>query len=294
MKHALQVTCAAKVNLFLDVRKRRPDGYHDVVTVMQTIGLYDDLELTSQQKGFGFTCDHPDVPEDDRNLVWKAAQTLAESACVPCSAQVILQKNIPVAAGLGGGSADAAGTLAGLKRLWQLKHKRHDLNLIAQNLGADVPFLLRGGCGLAKGIGDQWSPIQRRIPLWFVLAKPALKVSTPWAYNRWDEVGMPLNASATEICNALIEGDLTQIGNLLANAFEPVIFQAHPEIQILKHKLLDAGALGAVLSGTGPTVVGLFENRRAAKRASETLSSFYGWTAFAPAVSHSLTLRRKT
>lgn len=267
------VRCAAKVNLFLDIRDKRADGYHEVITIMCPIDLRDTLiaEARPPEEGFKLTVSGADLPTDQRNIVWRAVEALAEATGTPFSGFVRLYKQIPMAAGLGGGSTDAAGALVAFNKLWNLGYKHAQLGDIAKNIGADVPFFLTPGWALARGIGDILTPLEARMELWLLLAKPPVAVPTGWAYRAWDSRHRTPPRDHQPFLDALESGDLTALAQQLYNAFEPVVMATHPEISYVKAQLLRTNPLGVVMTGSGPTLVALFPTKQAAESAREQL-----------------------
>jgi 4-diphosphocytidyl-2-C-methyl-D-erythritol kinase len=243
------------VNLALEVLGRRADGYHEIVTVMQGVELSDRVVL-EEAEALELRTTAPAIPTDASNLALRAAIVLREAAGVARGARITLDKRIPVAAGLGGGSTDAAATLLGLNRLWNLRWPIARLGEAAVQLGMDVPFFLRGGAGLATGRGEKL----RRIPgmaLALVLVNPRYASSTVEAYGRVTAAMYTDGARARTLAAALRSKRLERVAGSLYNALEGAVAPAQPEIGRMKAALLSAGALGASMSGSGPTVFGI-------------------------------------
>ncbi|MDI3279926.1 MAG: 4-(cytidine 5'-diphospho)-2-C-methyl-D-erythritol kinase [Bacillota bacterium] len=273
----LSLAAPAKLNLALDVLGRRPDGYHEVKMVLQSVDLADSVQLLdcpprggensrarlviSREPGL----EGEDIPGDERNLALQAARLLAGEYGVALRVEIRLHKRIPAAAGLGGGSADAAAVLKGLNLLWDLGRTPEELHRLAVRLGADVPFCLQGGTALAQGIGERLSPLRPAVELWFVLVKPPFGLSTAEVYRAWDEVGEKSRLKVEELVEALQEGDPARVGRLVGNALEAVVFPRYPVLKEIKEGLLALGALGAAMSGSGPTVFGLVEGEEQAR-----------------------------
>jgi 4-diphosphocytidyl-2-C-methyl-D-erythritol kinase len=258
----------AKVNLALEVLGLRPDGYHEVQTVLQTVSLAD--ELTFQlAEGLSVSSDHPAVPGDERNLVFRAGRALQQKFGLRQGARVAIKKRIPVGGGLGGGSSDAACALVAMSRLWGLSPSFDELEEIAGTLGSDVPFFLRGGTCLAKGRGELLEPLPPLPPCFLALAFPGFGVSTAWAYKNLKDQGswaLTKEGECIKIVVSFLEsGNLQGIARSLFNRFEEAVFPAHPELANLKQALLRAGSEGALLSGSGSTVFGLFGKRKEMK-----------------------------
>lgn len=282
------VRCAAKVNLFLDIRGKRPNGYHDIVSVMCPIDLRDTLIATPlpPEEGFKIIINNANIPSGEENTVWKASEALARAANVPMCALIRLYKQIPVAAGLGGGSSDAAGALIALNKLWNLGYKQSELVEIAKSIGADVPFFLHGGWALVEGYGDVIVPLNIKVQLWMLLVKPPIEVPTSWAYKVWDSKGKPENRDPTPLIEALQRGDLSAIGEHIYNAFEKVVSETHTEISYLKKLLMRTEPLGVVMSGSGPTIAALFASKKdvedAKQKFSEELRRCYEGSSLLP------------
>lgn len=267
--------CPAKVNLYLKVLGRRPDGYHELVTVMQPLTLADELWV---RPGSGLTveCDHPEVPAGPQNLVWRAAQQFGAACRQDSQFHFRLVKKIPVAAGLGGGSSDAAGALLALNELAGQPLSMTTLHGVAAKLGADVPFFLGNGPAVGRGIGAELSSLDLP-PYWYVLLNPGVKLSTSWVYAH-------LDLQALARCGAPWRDrwDGEHPGTWVANDLETVTLARFPELRDLLAGLVEAGAEVQGMSGSGPTLFGLFREADAARSAAARLRpSFAGWLAVA-------------
>jgi 4-diphosphocytidyl-2-C-methyl-D-erythritol kinase len=278
MSAPIEVLCPAKINLRLRVLKKRDDGYHNIETVLQRITLFDKIRLErTKREDIHLTCTDSDLSEGEENIVWRAAAVFKEYAALSGGFSIRLWKGIPVAAGLGGGSSDAAGTLLGLNVLFGRPLPRKKLAEMGAALGADVPFFnLEVSSALGEGRGDRLT--EMHIPwFWFVLVNPGFEVSTAWAYRN-------LNSLLTRPENKPIKAILGQVPfkleELLYNDLEQVSSDAYPEIGKAKQTLISLGAMAALMSGSGPTVFGIFHNREAASRAHEALSSHGVWKSF--------------
>ena len=267
--------CPAKVNLYLKVLARREDGYHELVTVMQPLTLADELWLTPGP-GLTLECQYPEVPSGAQNLVWRAAQKFGVATGHQPRVHIRLVKNIPVAAGLGGGSSDAAGTLMALNELAGTPLALPRLHELAAELGADVPFFLRPGPAEGRGIGTILSPLDLP-PYWYVLLNPGFAISTAWVYGNLDLKA--LDAAGAPLPPAW-DGDHPE--NWVANDLETVTFRRYPELRELLAALSRAGARAQGMSGSGPTLFGLFQESEAAENAARQLrQQFSGWLAVA-------------
>jgi 4-diphosphocytidyl-2-C-methyl-D-erythritol kinase len=268
------VWCPAKVNLYLRVAGRRPDGYHEVVTVMQPLTLADQLTVTLAGNGISLRCDRPDLPQGAQNLVWRAARQFQEETGLTPGVRLSLSKRIPVAAGLGGGSSDAAGTLLALNELTGKPLSQGRLHRLASLLGADVPFFLTRGPAVGRGTGTQLSAVTL-LPYWYLLVNPGVPLSTRWVYENLELAGLP-PPPATETWDP--ERPETWVRNDLGT----VAVKRFPELTQLLAELNDAGAWCRGISGSGPTLFGLFRTREAAHQAGLRLRrTFRGWLAMA-------------
>lgn len=274
----LRLPARAKINLTLEVLSRRPDGYHEIRTVLQALELHDLITIEPGPE-IAVLSLHPEVPGGPANLAYKAALALREKVGgEPGGARIFIEKRIPLAAGLAGGSADAAATLQGLNELWGLGLEREELLQVAARIGSDVPFCLDGITALATGRGEILHPLPPLPPLYVVLANPGFGVATSWAYAEFDRgVKAPGEETAGKISPslALVEvlkkGRLSELGALLYNDLAGVVSRRYPLIAELKDRLKSAGALGVEMSGSGPTVFGLFQEESRARQAMEEL-----------------------
>jgi 4-diphosphocytidyl-2-C-methyl-D-erythritol kinase len=268
----MQVLCPAKVNLYLRVVGRRPDGYHELVTVMQPLTLADELTVTLTGAGISLECDHSELPRGERNLVWRAARLFLDEAGLQRGVRLRLSKRIPVAAGLGGGSSDAAGTLLALNHLTGTPLGPGPLHCLASRLGADVPFFLTRAPAVGRGTGTQLSAVTL-LPYWYLLVNPGVPLSTRWVYENLDLAGLP-EPPRTETWDP--EHPETWVRNDLGT----VALKRFPELAGLLARLHDAGASCQGVSGSGPTLFGLFPSREAAQEAGLRLRrTFQGWLA---------------
>lgn len=280
----------AKINLLLAVGPRRPDGYHELVSLMQSVGLHDTLDVSFARAGappVHIRCTHPEVPHDGRNLVWRAVSAFQAEFGLADPVTIALDKGIPVAAGLAGGSADAAATLRALSCLHDRPGENGRLSQVAAGLGADVPFCLIGGTARAEGVGERLTPLPVHPGIWLVLWKPPGGVPTAAVYDRLDE-RRPLDAAwpgrreAEERLEAAVEalaaGDLAALGRLLQNDLAPVTEELRPEVREARERLLRAGAAGALMSGSGPTVFALARSEAEARILSRSVRDLHGET----------------
>lgn len=261
----------AKVNLVLRVLKKRDDGYHDIFTVMQPIDLYDEVSIeVSPGSLITVDCAHPGVPSDSSNLAYKAAELMLKAAGLKRRINITIRKNIPVAAGLGGGSSDAATVLTGLNTLLKAGLGVERLMETGSLLGSDVPFFILNGPAIAEGRGEILRRIE--IPAYdYVLINPGFKVSTSWTYSNLD-LTKRHEDNILSYSDGFF-GDIERLKDRLVNDLEEVTSRKFPEIERLKNALKDHGALGALMSGSGPTVFGVFRSEAMAREAFGTLRS---------------------
>ena len=259
----MSLLAPAKVNLRLKVLGRRPDGYHDLQMVMVPLDLADELEVERVDGGIEIRSDSTAVPADRSNILWKAAEALKERSQKDFGIRIFLKKKIPVAAGLGGGSSDAAALLKGISEAFDLGLSAPDLREVAVKLGADVPFFLTAGPQIAEGIGEKLTPIKIP-PLWIVLINPGFPVATADVYRWYDE-----KRGEGEVRPALTMKKGGASLPPLENDLEAVVIPRYPVLAEMKELLSRSGALGTLMSGSGPTVFGLFESRESRDRGYE-------------------------
>jgi 4-diphosphocytidyl-2-C-methyl-D-erythritol kinase len=263
------IRAPAKLNIGLKISGRRQDGYHELVTIMVPITLFDLLEIERVSSGISIVCEGLSAPDGQDNIVYRAAEAFISKSAVNGGVSIRLKKEIPISAGLGGGSSDAAYTLMALNSMWSQPLTSRDLADLALSLGADVPFFLVSAPCVATGIGEVLEPIQEWPQFWYVLITPPIHISTSWVYNNLE---IKLTTSGYGfIINKLREKPL-DIRNLLENDLETVTASHFPIINELKSALLDAGAEGALMSGSGPTVFGIFRSKELAQSAKRHLS----------------------
>lgn len=248
----LALKAYAKINLSLKVLDKRPDGFHDIDSIMQSVSLHDVVTLKKIHKGIKIKCAAEDVPCDKTNTVYRAAEEMLGLG-IKSGVEINIEKNIPVGAGLAGGSADAAAVIEGINILFSLNLPREQLMKIGEKVGSDVPFCLLGGRAKSSGRGEKIEPHEQQSNQWVVLVNPGYEVSTKWAYEEVDRVGK---------------------GNE-QNDFEVVVAKKHPEVLQIKQQLINLGAVAAQMSGSGPTMFGLFDNKEQAEKALEELINIY-------------------
>ncbi len=266
----IQLKALAKINLGLDVLRRREDGYHEVKMIMQTISLCDELELRKRkQPGIQVRTNLHYLPTNENNLVYKAAQLLMEEFQIGDGIAIQLQKRIPVAAGMAGGSSDAAAVLWGMNQMYGLGLSRKGLMERGVRLGADVPYCVLRGTALAEGIGERLRTLPPMPKCYILLAKPGISVSTRFVYENLpaNDLKPEQHPDVDAMIEAMKEKDLGLLTARMGNVLELVTVPAHPVIEEIKRYMLEAGALGAMMSGSGPTVFGIFDTQAKARKA---------------------------
>ena len=266
----IQLKALAKINLGLDVLRRREDGYHEVKMIMQTISLGDELELRKEkQPGIQVMTNLHYLPTNENNLVYQAAQLLMKEFHIENGISIRLEKRIPVAAGMAGGSSDAAAVLWGMNQMYGLGLSKKDLMERGVRLGADVPYCVLRGTALAEGIGERLKTLPPMPRCYILLAKPGLSVSTRFVYENLhaNDLQPEQHPDVDAMIGALKEKDLKLIVSRMGNILELVTIPAHPVIEEIKKCMVEAGALGAMMSGSGPTVFGVFEDQAKARKA---------------------------
>jgi len=272
----IAVQSPAKVNLILKVLRRREDGYHDIASLMQKVSLADEMEFAPRKDGISHACPGSDLPTGDENLVVRAARALFAEAGFEGGADITLRKRIPTAAGLGGGSSNAATTLMALNGLFRFGFDRDRLFRIGARLGADVPFFIYGNSAWAFGIGEILEPANVPSGMWLVLVNPGFEVPTKWVYQ---SLNLPLTKKSFQYSIPTFSG-VRELAEVLSNDLEAVTVERYPLLDELKGFLLGQGALGSLMSGSGPTVFGLFECEDEAARAERALRSSYPYAVF--------------
>ncbi len=274
MQQSISVKAPAKINYLLDVLSKRPDGYHELRMIMQRVNLCDEIIIKSSDiPGIRLTCKGSKyAPDGEKNIAWRAARALSDFYADRSGVDIFIKKNIPVAAGLGGGSSDCAAVLLGLNKLFDIGLSRTQLMNIGVTLGADVPFFVFENTAIAEGIGEKLTAMAPLPDAWVLLVNPNLPVSTAWVYK---------NLQLTQR-NALVTipdsfKDLSAVCKVISNDLESVTIPAFPVISEIKDMLISKGALCALMSGSGPTVFGLFEDEKTAIKAGDELSCKREW-----------------
>ena len=268
----MRLRALAKRNLGLDILRKREDGYHEVRMIMQTIQMYDVLEMRKVKKpGISLSVNYPYIPSDERNLVYKAAKLLMDEFQVKEGVEIRLEKFIPVAAGMAGGSSDAAAALVGVNRLFKLGLSEKDLMERAVNIGADVPYCVMRGTALAEGIGEKLTRIAQVPDCFVLIGKPGINVSTKAAYESLQLDQIQTHPDIDGMIRDIESGDLRAMTEKMENVFEPGIIGRYPVIGEIKALMEEHGALRAMMSGSGPTVFGIFDDRKKMEEAAAVL-----------------------
>jgi 4-diphosphocytidyl-2-C-methyl-D-erythritol kinase len=262
----------AKVNLGLHILDKREDGFHELETLFQMVDWCDEIKIELLSSGLDLVCDQPDIPKDEENLVIKAGRILQDRFPGRCKgARIYLNKNIPHGAGLGGGSGNAAGVLLGLNFLWDMKIKQKELTLLAAELGSDVPFFLHSPCAIGKGRGEILESVKSSIKFYVLMVYPGFTISTASVFRNLKLKLTKRRNNISILKNYLLHSEFAQLGATWFNDLEPVVFQEHPGLSGIKKEILGLGAKGALLSGSGSTVFGIFDNPKIASSAYKRL-----------------------
>lgn len=268
----IELRALAKINLGLDVLGRRENGYHDVRMIMQSVYLYDEVKIEKKDiPGIEVATNLKFLPVNGDNIAYKAAELLKEEFHISEGVKITLKKHIPVAAGLAGGSSNAAAVLFGMNRIFRLGLSREGLMERGVKLGADVPYCIMRGTVLAEGIGEELKELPAMPKCTVLIAKPSVSVSTKTVYEALDSKDIMEHPDIDGIMEGLEQHDLRKIASCMGNVLEDVTIPMHPVINEIKREMKDAGALGAMMSGSGPTVFGLFESRSAARGAQKRI-----------------------
>ncbi|ETI96329.1 MAG: 4-diphosphocytidyl-2-C-methyl-D-erythritol kinase [Intestinibacter bartlettii DORA_8_9] len=278
--NSITLKSRAKINLSIDVLGKRQDGYHLVEMIMQTIDLYDLIEINEKDNDqITIKSTSDEIPLDCNNLVYKAANLIKKTFNINKGVEIHIKKNIPVAAGMAGGSSNAAAVLVGLNKLWNLNLSNQQLEKIGLKLGADVPFCINGGAVLASGIGEELTPIKGLTKdVCILVCKPDLFVSTKEVYECIDSKDIDKRPNNKFLIECLKNEDTRQLAENMFNVLEGVTMDKHPVIQQIKDIMTNNRALGAMMSGSGPTVFGLYENREDAAKCKAILEKQFKQT----------------
>lgn len=277
MPTAISYRSCAKINLYLDVLGRRSDGFHDIETIFQTVNLSDELNFMEESSGIALLCSSPELDSTESNLVHRAAVLLQERTGCSQGARIELVKRIPIAAGLAGGSGNAAATLVALNSLWDLRLSHADLRALALELGSDVPYCLEGGTVAATGRGEAMTPLNPLPDTWFVLLHPAIAISASRVYNSPHLTysgETPVDGYTPRFRAAIEALDHAAFPELIFNRMEEAVFVSHVQLAEAKQRLLDAGCIAAAMSGSGSTLFGVCKSKSHALRVADTFGDF--------------------
>lgn len=264
----------AKINLGLDVVRRREDGYHEVKMVMQMLRLYDQIDIEkTQESGIFVRSNLSFLPTDERNIAYKAAKVMIDQFGLEQGVIIRIEKHIPVAAGMAGGSTDCAAVLYGMNKLFGLRLNQKKLRELGVKLGADVPYCLMRQTALSEGIGEILTPISPLQDCPILIAKPSVSVSTRHVYEHLKLDEQTMHPDIDGIVTALADGDLYGVTDRMANVLETVTVPEHPVIDEIKKQMMASGAVNALMSGSGPTVFGIFDDEEKAKKACEDMKA---------------------
>ena len=268
----MRLQAFAKINLGLDVLGKREDGYHEVRMIMQTIRMYDQLDMRkSVEPGIHLTTNKKYIPVDENNLVWRAAKLMMDTCGIMEGVSIHLHKVIPVAAGMAGGSSDAAATLVGMNRLFHCGLSKEKLMEPGVQIGADVPYCVLRGTALAEGIGEKLTVLPPMPDCWILIGKPGISVSTKYVYTTLDLNTDTVHPDIDGMKKALEDGNLYGITERMGNVLQDVTIPAYPEVERIKEQMKALGAVNAMMSGSGPTVFGIFDNEEKAQKACQKL-----------------------
>lgn len=270
-KESIQLSAYAKINLGLDVIRRLENGYHEVRMIMQTVDICDSLTLRKTESGIRLTVEGSGVPADENNLVCKAARLMFETYGIRGGVDMTLVKRIPVAAGMAGGSADAAAAFRGIGKLFGLSVSEEELKRLGVQIGADIPYCITGGTALSEGIGEILTPLPAPPDCFVLVAKPDIFVSTAFVYQNLHADRLQSHPDIDGMIEAIRQKNLYGIAQRMENVLETVTVKKYPVIDEIKQNMKENGALNALMSGSGPTVFGIFEKKETAEAACEVL-----------------------
>ena len=273
----VEIDSYSKINLTLNILGKRRDGYHNIETIMQSVNLADRVFIRKEKEGVKIKCTHPRVPIDTQSLTYRSAEKILNRYRIKKGVKIEIDKKIPLASGMAGGSANSASILVGINKLFALNLSNKDLREIGEELGMDVPFCIQNGTALAYHRGEKVTPLPPiNPPLWIIIINPGFKISSEWAYNNIDLDQIKREKNNTKaMLKALKEGELEEIAKNLFNSFEGLIIKKYPEIGKIKDRLIEESALGALMSGSGPTVFGIAQNKEQALKIYKKLKSEY-------------------
>ena len=274
--HQISLKSRAKINITLDVIGKRPNGYHDLSMIMQTVSLYDIIYMRKMHaKGIKLTTNLSWLPNNEGNIVYQAAELFKQNCQIDTGIFIDINKRIPVAAGLAGGSSNAAATLIGLNILFETGLDQKELIELGVRLGADVPYCILGGTALAEGIGEILTPLPPMPDCYVLIAKPKINVSTATVFKKLDISNIEKHPDNKKVIHAIKQADIDAIASNMCNVLETVTTKKHPIIKTIKEKMLNNGAKGAIMSGSGPTVFGIYHSKHQAQKTAYKLKLEY-------------------
>jgi len=273
----IEIDSYSKINLTLNILGKRQDGYHNIETIMQSVNLADRIFIKEEKEGIEIKCSHPLIPVDTQSLTYRTAEKILNRYRVTRGVKIEIDKKIPLSSGMAGGSANSASILVGINKLFALNLSNKDLREIGEELGMDVPFCIQNGTALAYHKGEKVTPLfPINPPLWVIIINPGFEIPTKWAYNNIDLDRIKKEKNNTEdMLKALKDRELPGIAKNLFNSFEELAIKKYPEIGKIKDRLTEEGAMGALMSGSGPTVFAIAQNKEQALKIYEKLKSEY-------------------
>jgi len=273
----IEIDSYSKINLTLNILAKRQDGYHDIETIMQSINLADRIFIKEEKEGIKIKCSHPLVPVDSQSLTYRSAEKILRRHRITRGVKIEIDKKIPLASGMAGGSANSASILVGINKLFALNLGNKDLREIGEELGMDVPFCIQNGTALAYHKGEKVTPLSPiNPPLWIIIINPGFEIPTKWAYNNLNLEWLKKEKNNTkDMLKVLKDRELPGIAKNLFNSFEGLVIKKYPKIGKIKDRLIEEGAMGALMSGSGPTVFGIAQNKEQALKIYEKLKSEY-------------------
>lgn len=278
--NSIELKAPAKINLSIDVLGKRTDGYHEVKMIMQTISLHDEICIEMADRGIKVDCQSPLIPSGRRNIAYNAAGLMIERYNIKSGVRVVVDKRIPVASGLAGGSADAAAVIKGMNVLFALGLDEQELVTIGKQVGADVPFCIKGGTALAEGIGEALTELGGFSGINVVIVKPKIDIKTAWVYKNLNLEMIDKRPDINLLVDAVNSKKVDIVAKNMANVLETVTVQKFGVIKVIKERLIELGASGSLMSGSGPSVFGLFLDRRPAENAYNVLIKDREWDCF--------------
>lgn len=264
-----EIDANGKINIAIDVIEKRQDGYHNIEAIMHSIKLHDTLRITKKLSGITIECNNKNVPFGRENLAYKAAEIIRSKFNIKDGVRIVIKKRIPVSAGLGGGSSDAAACLKAMNQMFCLGLKSDELVDLGRLIGADVPFCVLGETAFAQGKGDILTRIECKPKINIILIKPDIRISTEWAYNNLTLGKTQNKPDIRLLINALTQNNIKYVAANMRNAFEGLIERFYPQVKHIKNALNESGAIGSIMSGSGPTVFGIYEDVDVMEKAYE-------------------------